>query len=135
MPGLEVNYVAVAAAAFLNMAIGAFWYSRFLFAKEWMRLLGKKAEDLQNQSDRGYYIAAAGALLQAYILAHFVQYAGATTLTEGAVTGFWLWLGFVAVSSAVNTSFSGRSWGLWKLDTGYFLVVMVITGALLAVWQ
>lgn len=135
MPGLDVNYLAVVAAAFINMVIGAVWYSPLLFAKEWMRHIGRRTEDLRAQGNKGYVIAAAGALLQAYILSHFVQYAGAITWTEGAVTGFWLWLGFVAVSSAVNTSFSGRPWGLWKIDSGYFLVVLVITGALLASWQ
>lgn len=135
MPGLEVNYTAVLAAALLNMAIGALWYSPVLFAKEWMQFLGKTAEDVRRQGSKGYWIAGIGALVQAYILAHFVQYAGATDFVEGSVTGFWLWLGFVAVSSAVNTSFSGRSWGLWRIDSGYFLVIMLITGGLLAVWQ
>lgn len=135
MPGLEINYTAVFVAALLNMAIGAFWYSRLLFAKQWMHLIGRTAADLQKQGHKVYWVAAVGALIQAYILSHFVQYAGATNFTEGAVTGFWLWLGFVAVSSAVNTAFSSRPWGLWKIDSGYFLVVLVITGGLLSVWQ
>jgi hypothetical protein len=135
MLGIEINYLAVGVAALINMVIGAFWYSPLLFATEWMRHVGKTSDDLKTGGSRGYLIAAVGALLQAYIFAHFIQYAAATTWQEGAITGFWLWLGFVAVTSAVNSTFAGRPWGLWKIDSGYFLVGLVINGALLAVWQ
>ena len=135
MPGIEINYLAVLAAAALNMVIGALWYSPLLFAKEWAQLAGKRMDELRGDSRLGYGVAVLGAVLMSYILAHFVQYTGSTTLAEGATTGFWLWLGFVAVTSATNSMFAGRPWGLWRIDAGYFLVVLIATGALLAVWH
>ena len=83
----------------------------------------------------GYVLTTIGALVQAYILAHFTAYALADTFVEGAVTGFWLWLGFVAVTMAVNMVFEGRSWNLWKINAGYFLIVLLINGGLLATWH
>ena len=135
MVPVDVNFAAVITAALMSMVVGAFWYSPLLFANEWSRLVGKTAAELRARAKNAYPVAAIGALLQAYILAHFVQYAAATTAIDGAVTGFWLWLGFVAVTSAINSVFAARPWGLWRIDSAYFLVVLLLNGAILAVWQ
>ncbi len=135
MPGIHLNIWAVVVAALVNMAIGALWYSPALFAKQWSKLVGRKMEDLRGNAGPGYALSAVGALVQAYILVHFVHYAGADTVWKGLVTGFWLWLGFVAITGAVNTMFSGRPWKLWQIDAGYFLAVLLVNGALLAVWR
>jgi hypothetical protein len=134
MPTVDVNWLAIIAAAVINMVVGAVWYSKPLFAKEWSKLTGRKMEDMGG-GGVGYGVAAVGALLQAWILVHFVRYAGDTTFWKGLVTGFWLWLGFVAVATAVNMVFEGRSWHLWKINAGYFLIVLLINGGLLAAWH
>lgn len=138
MPDVNINWVAVIVAAAINMGAGALWYSPMVFGKEWMKLIGKKMEDMEkmrSQAGPGYGIAAVGALIQAFVLAHFVQYTGATTFWQGLATGFWLWLGFVAVTIALGIIFEGRSWKLWKINAGYFFVVLLITGGLLAAWR
>src|SRR5207302_11072327 len=122
-PSVDINYWAVLVAAAVNMAVGMAWYSTSVYGRQWARLVGKKMEDMRGGGP-GYWIAALGALVQAYILAHFVDYAGATTVGDGLVTGFWLWLGLVAVTLAVGTVFEGRSWKLWQINAGYFLVVL-----------
>lgn len=132
MPIVDINLVAVVVAALVSMLIGAAWYSKYLFGSEWMRLVGKSTEELRRGSKKGYVVAAIGSLIIAYVLAHFVQYVGASNLIEGAVTGFWLWLGFVAATSATNSAFAGRPWGLWRIEAGYFLLVLLINGAILA---
>ncbi|HEX5394996.1 MAG TPA: DUF1761 domain-containing protein [Candidatus Saccharimonadales bacterium] len=134
MPEVDINVWAVIVAAIINMVAGSFWYSRKFFGKEWAKLTGRKIEEMGG-GGRGYAIAAVGSLVQAYILAHFVQYAGSTTIWTGLVTGFWLWLGFVAVVAAVHLVFERRPWALWRINTGYFLAVLLINGALLAAWR
>jgi Protein of unknown function (DUF1761) len=66
---------------------------------------------------------------------HFIEYAGSTTVGEGALTGFWLWLGFVGVVMAGAYVFEGRSWNLLRINAFYYLVVLLINGALLAAWR
>lgn len=83
----------------------------------------------------GYGIAIVGALLQAWVLAHFVAYAGSNTFLKGLVTGFWIWLGFMAVGIAVGAAFEGRKWDYFKVTAGNILVVMLINGGLLAAWH
>lgn len=134
MPEVNINWVAVIVAAAINMAIGAAWYSTGVFGKQWAKLLGKKVGDM-GDANTGYAVTAAGAIIQAFVLAHFVRYALADTFWEGLVTGFWLWLGFVAVVMASTLVFEGRPWKLWKINAGYLLVVLLINGGLLAVWR
>jgi hypothetical protein len=134
MPDVDINIWAVIVAAGVNMVVGTLWYSKRLFGKEWSKLIGRKLEDMSG-GGMGYGVAVVGALLQAYILAHFVTYTGSTNFWEGLVTGFWLWLGFVAVVIATNLVFEGRSWALWKINAGYFLVALLVNGGLLAAWR
>lgn len=134
MPEVDIKWLAILVAALINMVVGSLWYSKGLFGKEWAKLTGRKIEEMSG-GGIGYGVAAIGALIQSWILAHFVVYAGSNTFAEGLVTAFWLWLAFVAVVSAVHLVFEGRSWLLWKINAGYFLVVLLINGGLLAAWQ
>jgi len=67
-------------------------------------------------------------------LAHFVDYVGATTIAEGLVTGVWIWLGFIATATIINLWFERRPFRYWLISAGYFLVVLMVSGAVLAVW-
>lgn len=135
MPSVEVDLIAVLVAAVINMVVGAVWYSSAMFAKEWTKLTGVKAADMGKDAGSAYALTTVGALAQAWIMAHFVYWANATTVSEGAVVGFMLWLGFVAITQGVNTIFAGGRKKLWAINTGYFLVVLVVNGALLASWS
>ena len=134
MPSVDVHWLAVIVAAVVNMVVGMVWYSKAVFGKEWSKLTGRKMEDMSG-GGKGYAVAAVAALVQAWVLAHFVVYAGSDTFWKGLVTGLWLWLGFVGLSMAAGFVFEGRSWKLWKVNAGYILVVLLINGGLLAAWK
>jgi hypothetical protein len=134
MPTADINYVAVLVAGLLSMVIGFIWYGP-LFSKPWMKENGFKMEDLKQGPGAGYAIAVFGSLLQAYVLAHFIDYVGADTIVRGLQTGLWIWLGFLATAFAVNYLFAQRTPRLWAIDSGYFLVLLLVQGALLAVWR
>lgn len=134
MPSVEINWLALVVAALVNVVIGSLWYGPVLFGRQWQKVTGQRAGEMGN-GGLGYGITILGSLVQAFILVHFVRYAGALTAVRGAEAGFWLWLGFVAIASLVHHVFEGRPWRLWQINAGYFLVVMVINGALLAAWR
>lgn len=133
MPTVDINYAAVLVAGLLSMVIGFVWYGP-LFAKAWMKEVGLKEKDVQKGPGVGYALTLAGALIEAYVLAHFIDYTHADTLAEGMLTGLWLWIGFVAYAIGVNYIFAQRTFKLWTIDTGYFLALLLAQGALLAVW-
>lgn len=134
MPTADINYLAVLVVAIVAMVIGAVWYSTSLFGRAWMKETGTKM-DAGGSATTGYVIAFVSSLVIAYVLSNFVDYAGATNVMDGAITGFWAWLGFVATTTAMNYVFEGRSWKLFWINTGMQLVNIVVAGAILAVWQ
>ena len=134
MPSVDINWLAIVVAAVVNMAAGFLWYSKGLFAKDWAKATGRKMEDMSG-GGADYAFTILGALVQAWVLAHFVRYAGDDTFWQGLLTGFWIWLAFVAITMATNYMFESRPWRLWQINTGYFLVVLLVNGGLLAAWR
>ncbi|GAB1469686.1 hypothetical protein MASR2M66_05630 [Chloroflexota bacterium] len=51
------------------------------------------------------------------------------------MTGFMLWLGFIAPTYLVNKLFAGHGLKVWGIEIGNHLVNFVLFGALLAVWH
>lgn len=134
MPYVHINWWAVVIAAIINILLGSLWYSKGWFGKDWTKYTGRRLEQM-GSGGTGYVVASIAALIQSWILAHFVVYAGSANFWKGMVTGFWLWVGFIAVYAAVNVVFEGRSWALWRINAGCYLAILLITGGLLASWH
>ncbi len=135
MPVAEINYIAVLVAALVFMVVGSVWYSLGVFGKSWMHEVGLKESDIKQGPGKGYALAIGASLLQAFVLAHFVYYVSAESAVDGAVTGLWIGFGFVAMAIGLNYVFAKRSAMLWMIDAGYFVVSLMIAGAILAVMQ
>ena len=128
----HVNLVAVLVAAVINMVLGAIWFAPQVFGTEWSKLMGCKPEQMQKNAQKGYPIAAVGALIESYVLAHLIL---GLNVSQSLKVGLWVWLAFVAVTLSIGTVFGGKSWKLWKLDVGYFFVTIVLQVILLAKWH
>jgi hypothetical protein len=68
-------------------------------------------------------------LLMAYVLAGLIGHIGATSLRGGAISGAFVWAGFVLPTIAVNNAYPNRPWSLTVIDAGHWLGVLVIMGA------
>lgn len=139
MLSVDINWLALVAAVVVNMLVGFVWYSPALFAKQWSNLTGRKMDEM-GDGTQGYVITTIGAFVQAYILLHFVAFAAYfyptySDVSVGFLTAVWAWLAFVAIPQGVNTIFAGTRKKLWAINTGYFLVVLLINGVLLSVWK
>lgn len=135
MPQVDINLLAVLIAAVLNMVIGWLWYSPWLFGKMWLAAIGKTQEDIkQNSTGPLYVINTIACLVTAYVLAHIVDYAAATTAATGAQTGFWVWLGFVAMTLLPVYLFEMRPKKLYFIYVVYQLISFVLMGVILAIW-
>jgi hypothetical protein len=140
---VPVNYWAVVASAVVMMILGALWYGP-LFGKEWMRLMGMKGPDKMDDKAkqammRSYGLMALGALVMSFVLAHTVIYAesylGTSGVWGGLQAGFWNWLGFVAPVTLGTVLWEGKPWKLWFINVGYYLVGLLVIGALLSIWM
>ncbi len=133
MQDVEINYVAVIIAALVPMALGALWYSPALFARPWMRAVGRDEEE-RGGMGRGYVLSVIAAVLSSYALARVERWAEVDDLWNGALVGMLVWLGFVAGLLAVVTYFGGRPRVLWVINAGYQFVSLAVMGAILGVW-
>ena len=133
---VEINYLAVLVAAVASMVIGGLWYS-VLFGKQWMKLMGFKAEDMSKMkttAKQSYAIGFLSSLVMSYVLAHFVDYTGSMTVVAGLQLGFWVWLGFTATLQLGSVLWEGKSWRLFFLNTAHSLVSLLAMAVILAVW-
>ncbi len=133
---VDVNLLAVLVATVVFFLIGGLWYT-VLFAKQWTKLSGM-AEKLKEKSDSpsaGPFIATFILLfVLCYVLAHVLALIGVGTIGESLATGAWLWLGFVGATMLNNAIFAGRPHKLTAIDTGYYLVGILVASAILTAW-
>ncbi|TSC69668.1 MAG: hypothetical protein G01um101456_20 [Parcubacteria group bacterium Gr01-1014_56] len=136
---VPVNYLAVLVSAIVMMGLGFLWYGP-LFGKEWMRLSGFTPESMNAKAaGKVYAISAIGALLMAFVMSHSLVFAmtylGESGIMAGLQTGFWNWLGFVAPVTVGVVLWEGKSWKLWAINSGYYLVALCMIGVILALWK
>jgi hypothetical protein len=134
MHHLHFNHLAVLVSAFYQWILGALWYSLF-FAKPWMALTGHVAGSRPKGAVMGMTSSFVGGLILSFVLAHVVLWSGATTIRWGAIIGFICWLGFIAAPLLAETIYEQRSYKLFAINTGYWLVALLGSGCLLAVWH
>lgn len=135
MPQAIINYWAVLVAALANMVLGSIWYSKPLFGTAWMKLTGAKMDGAKQNMAKTMSGAIIAALVMSYILAHFVDYVGAVTIWDGIQLGFWVWLGFMATISINDILFGQKSWKLYFINNGFFLINAIVMSVILALWQ
>ncbi|MBI2573004.1 DUF1761 domain-containing protein [Candidatus Woesearchaeota archaeon] len=131
---VSINYVAVLVAGLIQFVLGGLWYGP-LFGKLWMRLMKIDPKKMKPTHMAWRYVGGLlTALLMTFILAHFVSYAVATTALEGVFVGLIAWLGFIATVAFGSVLWEQKPFSLYVLNVGYYLVCLLISGAILAVW-
>ncbi len=123
MPQASVNLFAVVVAAAASMLLGGLWYSPILFGKTWMKLARITSA---KGAIRGYIMGFFSALIMSYVLAHFIDYTQATTISAGLATGFWLWLGFIATVSLGTILWESKPFMLYVLNNAYNLLALIL---------
>ena len=81
-----------------------------------------------------YALAFLTSLVMSYVLAHFVGYMQAKTVADGALLGFWLWIGFFATTQLGMVMWEGKPVKLYILNTLHYLATLVVMASILAVW-
>jgi hypothetical protein len=130
-----LNHWAVLVSALILWVLGATWYSPALFVKPWMKALGVTPDGEKKGLAAGMISSFIGDLILSLVLWHFVTWADATTYGRGAFIGFLCWLGFIAAPAFPQGIYERRPFSLFLINTGYWLVGLLITGGLLAVWR
>ena len=132
---MNINYLAVLAAAVSAFAIGGLWYSPVLFQRAWMTANGFTASDLEKGGEARIFGGAfVLTLLMAINLAAFLG-GPDTTMAWGATAGALTGLGWVAFGIGVVGLFERRPIAYALINGGYWTVALTVMGAILGAWR
>jgi hypothetical protein len=136
---MGIKYWAVLVAAIAAWLLGAAYY--MALAKPWMTAHGWANEaDMLGPSGKTspvpFITSFVAELIMAWVLAGVLFHVGqgAFTVKGGLISGFLVWLGFVATTISVNYAFSKKPFMLIAIDAGHWLAVLLLMGIILGAW-
>jgi len=119
------------------MALGFLWYGP-VFGKKWAHLAGLNMENMK-MNPWNMLIIAVGTLIMAFVLDHALIFASTymqvSGVAAGLEVGFANWIGFIAPVTVGVVLWEGKSWKLWLINAGYYLVALCGMGIILALWM
>lgn len=132
---MDINYLAVFAAAFSAFVLGGVWYSPVLFQKAWMKANGFSDADVAKGSPAAMFGGAfVLCLIMSANLAAFLA-GPETTVAWGAAAGALAGVGWVACGIGVVALFERRPAAYSLINGGYWAVALTIMGAILGAWR
>lgn len=129
-----VNWLAVLVCGVASMVVGFVYYGP-IFQKQYLEAAGFTMEEAAATPPTYYGATFVFALVEAAFLAVLMGAMGSSGVADGLLAGFLVWLGFVATVTGANALFDKRSSRLWLLQNGNNLIVLLVMGVILAVWQ
>jgi hypothetical protein len=129
----HINWLSVIVATLASFFVGSLWYSPLMFSKIWQRELKLSDEEIRNAS-MGLIFSSAFVLnfLAAIVLEMFLG--KDSTLTGGLIAGLLVGIAWVTTALGTNYLFARKSFKLFLIDAGYFVVYYAVMGLILGVW-
>jgi len=128
-----INYIAVIIATLAGFGLGAVWY--MVLGPAWLNAIGKTREELAKDEGAGkalpFIIALVALFIMALMLAGLMGHLGDVSVKGGAISGVFVWVGFVITSMGVNHAFGGAKPMLTLIDGGHWLAVLLVMGAVI----
>ncbi len=128
----SINWLAVIVCVVVSMISGSLWYNPKTFFPAWWKVVGAGREQpgMENMG-MTWGLTILSSFVQAVAMAFMVNVMG----TPGVLTGFMLWLGFIAPTYLVNKLFAGHGLKIWAIEIGNHLVNFLLFGAILDAWR
>ena len=138
----SINWLAVLVCVIVSFAVGFVYFSPKVFFDMWWKALGKTEKDQPGSGGMGmtWSFTALASVVQAVGMAFLVpvigeRMPGGVNAVNGALTGFMLWLPFMAATSLTNRMFAGHGLKVWAIEAGNHLITLVLFGLILGAWR
>jgi hypothetical protein len=122
-----INWGAIAVSAVISVALGFLWYGP-LFGKVWMKHSGIHMPE--HKPGLAEMMGPVGLSLIGAVLASYML----SVIGGGWRAAAWLWLGFVVPVYLNFKGWEGKSWPFVFVNAGYWLVYLLIAGAVIGNW-
>src|SRR4051812_15314211 len=116
-----MNLAGVLAAAVVAFMFGWVWYG--MLGGLWLKALGSSEGEVtaRGMQVRPLVINFIALIVMACVLAGIVAHFGPPTVRNGAITGTFVWLGFVITTLATNHAYQNRKLALTAIDGAHWL--------------
>jgi hypothetical protein len=136
---MDINILAVLAAAVASMVIGSIWYGP-MFGKMYMSLMGmeqwsaeKKAE-MKKGMTMTYVIQFVASVVMFFVIAWLMAALGKTDVQGGLEVAIWTWVGFIVTTKLGDAIWGGKMRLFW-LGIGGSLITFVVGAVILGMWK
>ncbi len=127
----HVSPLAVFYSAIAQWLLGALWYG-YVFKARWKALVGIPEGDKPKNAWFPMVVALVANVVLSLLLAHLIQWSGATALPRGLYVGAICWAGFVAPVMITQSIAEKRPAKLFAINASYWLMAMMVGGGILA---
>jgi hypothetical protein len=129
-----LNVWAVLVAAVVGFLLGGLWFSPSVFGNAWKKANGFGVDEPPKAGAMRMLIAFLLTLVMSANLGMFLN-DPKTTLAWGATAGFLAGFGWVAMGFGIASVFERRPFTYVLVNGGYFVVILVVMGAILGGWR
>ena len=130
---MDINIWAVLVASLAKFGIGFLWYSPYLFGALWMKDVGL-SQDKLSSPNRSMIIAAVMGFIIALTIAVVINL-GNFDLLQSLALGGLLATGLMAAQMAPQLAFEERSFRLYSIYAGQYIVEIVVIAAIIGGWR
>lgn len=128
-----LQFLPVLFAGAAVVVLGFIWYHPRVFGTAWMRMIGTTPEQAEAGKKKMPLMALIGllaAMWLAWVMSYVLQAFGVFDWIGAIDVSFWLWVGFVAPIMLGVVLWEHKSFKLYLINAGYWLVAMLIIGVL-----
>jgi hypothetical protein len=136
---MNVNLLAVLAAAVASMVIGSIWYGP-LFGKTFIAATGmdkwtpEKQAEMKKAMTLTYLWQFVASIVMFYVFAKFMVGLNEMSVMGGLVTALWVWIGFIVPIKLADSLWGGKMITFW-LGAGNTLLTMLAAGLIIGAWR
>lgn len=131
-----INLWAVIVSGVTTTALGFLWFM-VIFREPYIKGLDRTKEQL-DRGPNGMWASImqlGGHLVMIYILAWLMLQTGSDSVSGGIKLALILWVGFVACVTGPMYAYMAFPFYFFLITTGYTLVSMLMSGAILGAWR
>jgi Protein of unknown function (DUF1761) len=135
-PRVRQNYWAIVVAAVACFLFEAGWYTLFLQA--WLDGIGRSMNWLMScgmNPALQYGTALVSAVVIATTISCVTQLTGPQTALRGIRVAVLLWFGLVLTTWATEYIFEVRTLKIFAINAGFWLLGMILMGAIVGAWK
>jgi len=132
-----LHALPIIVSAIAAWIFGAIYYGAL--GRKWIEAQGKTIEQCKAENAgkstavkvTPFVLSFIAEIVMAMALSGIMFHIGIYTVVAGIFSGFMCWLGFVLTTIVVNNAYTFRRVTLTTIDSGHWLGVLVIIGAIL----